>query len=131
MSDYRIGDVVKMLGLTADTLRYYEKLGLLTAVARNNSGIRIYTDKNISQLRFIQRAQKMNFSLAEIKDLLLMRKDPQHARKDVRELTNRKLAEIGVTLQELTTLQAELRLLINLCLGSDNGCPIIEGIDDV
>jgi len=130
MSDYRIGDVVKMLGLTADTLRYYEKLGLLTDVARNSSGIRIYIDKNISQLRFIQRAQKMNFSLAEIKDLLLMRKDPQHARKDVRELTSQKLAEIDLTLEELTTLQGELRLLVNLCLGSENGCPIIEGIDD-
>ena len=130
MSEYRIGDISKQLGLSADTLRYYEKINLLPKVSRTASGIRVYSDKDISRLRFIQRAQKMNFSLAEIASLLHMREDPQHARSEVRELTHKKLQEIEDHLQDLTTLRDELTLLSNLCTGSENGCPIIEGIEN-
>ncbi|MCF6256126.1 MAG: heavy metal-responsive transcriptional regulator [Gammaproteobacteria bacterium] len=130
MSDCRIGDISKQLGLSADTLRYYEKIKLLPKIKRTTSGIRIYSDKDISRLSFIQRAQKMNFSLAEIASLLQMREDPQHARSEVRELTHKKLAEIKSHLQDLTALRDELTLLSNLCAGSEDGCPIIEGIED-
>ncbi len=129
MNDYHIGDIGKQLGLTADTLRYYEKIGLLKNISRTASGIRVYSDKDISCLKFIQRAQKMNFTLAEIKGLLQMREDPQHARTEVRELSHRKLVEIETHLQDLTTLRNELTLLVNLCTGSGEGCPIIEGIE--
>jgi DNA-binding transcriptional MerR regulator len=129
MSNYHIGDIGKRLGFTADTLRYYEKIGLLKNISRTTSGIRVYNDKDISCLKFIQRAQKMNFTLAEIKDLLKMREDPQHARTEVRELSHRKLVEIETHLQDLTILRNELTLLVNLCTGSEEGCPIIEGIE--
>lgn len=130
MSNYRIGDVVKLLALSADTLRYYEKISLLPPVNRNASGIRIYCDKDISRLKFIQRAQKMNFSLAEIGELLKMREDPQHARDDIRQLTAKKLSEVETHLEELSSLRSELQLLLNLCRGSEDGCPIIEGLND-
>ena len=130
MSLYRIGDVTKKLGMSADTLRYYEKIKLLNKVSRTPSGIREYDDKDISRLKFIQRAQKMNFSLAEISDLLKMREDPQKVRDDVRQLTADKLTEVDEHLQSLTTLRNELQLLLNLCRGSEDGCPIIEGLDE-
>ncbi len=130
MSLYRIGDVTKKLGMSADTLRYYEKIKLLNKVSRTASGIREYDDKDISRLKFIQRAQKMNFSLAEISDLLKMREDPQKVRDDVRQLTADKLTEVDEHLQSLTTLRNELQLLLNLCRGSEDGCPIIEGLDE-
>jgi len=129
MKEYRIGDVSKQLGLSTDSLRYYEKIDLLKKIPRNESGIRLYSDKHLSILKFIQRAQKMNFTLAEIKDLLQMREDPQHARTEVRQLTYAKLEEVETHLQDLTTLKNELTLLINLCAGSEDGCPIIENID--
>lgn len=128
-SAYRIGDVTRLTGLPADTLRYYEKIDLLPPVNRTASGIRIYTDKDISRLNFIQRAQKMNFSLAEIASLLKMREDPQRARKGVRELTAAKLAEVETRLNEIATLRNELQLLLNMCQASEDGCPIIESID--
>lgn len=131
MSLYRIGDVTKKIGLTADTLRYYEKIKLLPKVSRNTSGIREYDDKDISRLKFIQRAQKMNFSLSEISDLLKMRENPQKVRDEVRQLTADKLLEVDEHLQSLTTLRSELQLLLNLCQGSKEGCPIIEGLDEV
>ncbi len=130
MNRYRIGDVTKKIGLSADTLRYYEKINLLPKISRTASGIREYDDKDLSRLKFIQRAQKMNFSLAEISDLLKMRENPQKVRDDVRQLTADKLSEVDEHLQSLTTLRNELQLLLNLCRGSENGCPIIEGLDE-
>jgi DNA-binding transcriptional MerR regulator len=130
MKLYRIGDITNLTSLSADTLRYYEKIGLLPRVSRTVSGIRQYEERDISRLRFIQRAQKMNFSLAEIGDLLKMRENPQHARDEVRQLASDKLAEVEERVNELDTLRKELRLLLNLCRASEDGCPIIEKIDN-
>jgi len=124
-----IGQVAARTGLSADTLRYYERLGLIGPVARTPSGRRRYGARDLSRLRFIRRAQQMGFSLAEIGQLLQMRDDPQNARPQVRRLTAAKLAEVEARLTELTTLRDELRLLLNLCRGSADGCPIIDGID--
>jgi len=127
---YKIGKVTKLIGITADTLRYYEKFGLLPNISRNASGIRQYDDKDISRLKFIKRAQSMNFCLNEIKELLTMREDPQHAKDSVRSLTVDKLKDVEAQIAELTTLQNELTLLLNLCRASEEGCPIIEDIDE-
>ncbi len=127
---YRIGDITKQLGLSADTLRYYEKISLLPTVSRNSSGIRQYDDKDIFRIKFIKRAQRINFSLDEIKNLLSMRDNPQHAKDSVRQLTADKLEDIKNQLDELMTLHNELQLLLNLCRSSEEGCPILENIDN-
>jgi len=129
MGQYRIGDVTEKLDLSADTLRYYEKIGLLPKVGRNGAGIRLYNDQDLSRLRFIQRAQKMDFTLAEIGELLKMREAPQKARKRVRELTAHKLAEVESRLAELKTLRNELALLMNLCSAGGKSCGIIKEIN--
>jgi len=126
---YKIGDVAKLTGMSSDTLRYYEKFGLIPMVSRNTSGIRQYSDKDISRLKFIKRAQRMNFSLNEIKELLHMREDPQNVQDSVRKLTAEKLKQVENQLTELSTLRNELQLLMNLCKDTQGGCPIIEGID--
>lgn len=126
---HRIGEVTGLTGLSADTLRYYERIGLLAPIHRAPSGARIYDQRDLSRLRFIQRAKTMNFSLEEIARLLEMREDPQHAREEVRELTQRKLSEVEAHLAELQTLRGELTLLINLCRGTEGGCPIIEDLE--
>ncbi len=126
---WRISEISELLGLSADTLRYYEKIGLLKQVARTSGGARVYTNKDLSRLRFIRRAQSMNFSLAEIANLLEMREDPQHARDEVRQMTRNKLVEVESQLKELKTLRNELKLLVDLCRGDADGCPIIDGID--
>ena len=129
MSAYQIGGLSKRIGLSPDTLRCYEKIRLLPPVARNTSGLRVYDDKDISRLNFIRRAQRMNFTLAEIGQLLEMRENPQNARVEVRALMQNKLQQVEEHLAELNTLRNEMRLLINLCQGADEGCPIIEDID--
>lgn len=126
---YRIGEVTRLTGLSADTLRCYEKIGLLPRVGRNPSGIRRYNDTDLSRLRFIQRAQVMDFGLADIAQLLKMRESPRHARAQVRELTRKKLTEVGARLEELKTLRNELQLLLDLCNANSSGCPIITDIE--
>ncbi|HEB58713.1 MAG TPA: heavy metal-responsive transcriptional regulator [Gammaproteobacteria bacterium] len=129
MASYKISEVTARTGLSADTLRYYEKIGLLPHVARTPSGVRRYDDKDLSRLAFIKRAQRMSFSLQEIRDLLSMREGPQQARDEVRQLTAEKLAQIEENLRELGTLKDELTLLLNLCRGAEDGCPIIEDLE--
>ncbi|MDT8283015.1 MAG: heavy metal-responsive transcriptional regulator [Gammaproteobacteria bacterium] len=126
---YKISDVSDQTGLSSDTLRYYEKIGLLKNVNRVSSGIRSYSESNLSCIRFIQRAKTMNFSLDEIAKLLQMRENPGRAKKSVRQLTQDKLVEVEAHLKTLSTLQKELTLLINLCTGSKEGCPIIDDIN--
>lgn len=125
---YRIGEVTRLLGLSADTLRYYERIGLMNGVGRV-SGARRYNERDLSCLRFIQRAQNMNFTLNEIGRLLRMREAPHQARKSARALTARKLVEVKARLEELRTLHDELQLLVNLCSGSRKGCAILREID--
>ena len=126
----KISKVTQLLNLSADTLRYYEKIKLLPPIARTSSGIRLYSDKNLSQIKFIKRAQTMGFSLAEIAQLLEFRKSPQQAKPEVRLLAKEKLTEIELRVKTLHSLQNELTLLINLCSQSEGGCPIIDGLEN-
>jgi len=128
MRTYRIGEISSKLELSVDTLRYYEKIGLLPSIARNPAQIRLYTDRDISRLKFIRRAQKMNFSLAEIGELLHFRDDPVTAKPYVRKLIVTKLSEIDHQLDALQALRNELKPLLNQCEEQMNCCPIIENI---
>jgi len=126
----QIGDVTKQLNISADALRYYEKIHLLLPISRDASGLRNYSEKDVSRLKFIQRAQRMGFSLEDIGRLLEFREAPQKAKPDVRRLAGEKLAYVEEQLRELKILRDELTLLINLCATSEDGCPIIEGLED-
>lgn len=127
----RIGEFAKNEGISPDTLRYYEKIRLLNPVSRSDAGIRYYSDKDVTRLRFIKRAQKMGFSLDEIAQLLSFREDPQQARPRVRELAHRKLVQIEDHLRELTVLREELASLTGLCGESRQDCPILARLDQV
>ncbi len=127
---YQIGEVTKKLKISADTLRYYEKIKLLPPISRNVSGLRMYSDKDISRMKFIKKAQRMKFSLDEISKLLKFRESPQTAKPDIRLLATDKLSEIEQHLRELQSLKNELSLLVNLCKGDKDGCPIIEGLEE-
>jgi len=126
----KIGEVIKQLDISGDTLRYYEKIALLPKIYRNDSGIRLYSDKNLSSIRFIKRSQHMGFSLAEIAKLLEFRQDPQHAKPEIRQLAGDKLLAIQEHLVQLNTLKSELTLLVSLCNASEDGCPIIDGLEN-
>lgn len=125
-----IGETAQNTGLSVDTLRYYEKVGLLPNIARDSGGRRYYGSSDLARLRFVQRAQRCDFSLDEIRQLLEFRSCRDAARPDVARLTEQKLDDIQHRLADLGQLQQQLKQLLQLCEGSDRGCPIIEGLDD-
>ena len=120
-----ISAAVAQTGLSADTLRFYERIGLLGPVARNAGGQRRYHPRDLERLRFVKRAQAMDFSLEEIGQLLVLRDQPDDVRADVRALTERKLAAIDRRIDSLTRLRDELTDLIRRCHASEQACPII------
>ena len=129
MTDYSIGEVSDRTGLSHDTLRYYEKIGLLGRVLRDAGGRRRYADKDISRLAFIQRAQSMNFSLQEIGELLHFREKPLQARPEVLALTQSKHQQVVARIDQLEHLRDELDLLLNLCRESQGeSCPILDNL---
>ncbi|KEZ76019.1 MULTISPECIES: MerR family DNA-binding protein [Salinisphaera] len=124
-----IGETAQQTGLSVDTLRYYEKIGLMPRIARDNRGRRRYESRDLARLRFIRRAQRCGFSLDEIRILLESRSCREAAQPEVARLTEQKLQEIQARMADLDRLQQELGQLLQLCRGSDQGCPIIDGLD--
>lgn len=128
MRAYSIGQTSAATGLSADTLRYYERIGLLGPVRRDAADRRRYCSSDIERLAFIRRAKQMNFSLAEVATLLRLRDEPQHARPQVQPLAVAKLGEITGRIEQLSLLRDELTLLLNLCSHSKAGCPILDSL---
>lgn len=129
MRTYMIGEVTDLTAVPQDTLRYYEKIGLLKPVARDPGGRRRYREHDLERLRFIRRGQKMSFSLAEIGKLLELRDAPARARPAVLQLAAAKLGDVEHHLDELNHLHGELQLLLNLCASSDGPCPILQSLE--
>lgn len=126
MSGCSIGTAAARTGMSADTLRYYERIGLMRGVPRDAGGRRCYTDAEFERLRFIARAQAMDFTLAEIGQLLELRDHPSTAREAARRLARDKLDAVTQRVRALRDLGAELRLLLSRCSDTADHCPILE-----
>lgn len=124
-----IGEVAAEIGMSPDTLRYYEKIRLLPPSSRTAGGKRLYHDQDIARLRFIQRAKSVGFSLGEIGKLLRFREKPAQSSRAARELAVKKYAQVKEQLALLHTIEAELALLLELCRGGSDECPILTTLD--
>lgn len=127
---WAIGEMSEMTGLSADTLRYYERIGLLPAPARNPGGRRVYRERDLGRIRFIQRAQAIGFSLEEIGQLLRFREDPTGSSRAVRELAVRKHKAVREQMGLLRRMEAELGLLTSICRGDSDHCPILDHLEE-
>ena len=125
-----IGDACAATGLSADTLRFYERIGLLDRVPRNAGGQRHYRAGDTARLRFVRRAHATDFGLDEIGQLLEMRETGGDRRSEVRALTEQKLAAVEKRIATLTQLRDELAELIAACRESEHDCPIIGRMDE-
>jgi MerR family copper efflux transcriptional regulator len=127
-----IGTVANEIGVSTHTLRYYEKAGLLESVNRTESGKRLYDERAINQIKFIKRAQRMHFSLDEIKQFIRLDQVTITPKPEVRKLVNSKLSVINKELEELSALKASLETLLDSCQSSTNkeSCPILNQLKD-
>ena len=100
MQSFQIGQVARRTGLTVDAIRFYEKAGLLLPAARSAGGYRLYHDRHVADLEFIQRAQQLGFSLNEIRELVAIQHHPQEACVHVRDLIAQKLAVVRSKIED-------------------------------
>jgi MerR family transcriptional regulator, mercuric resistance operon regulatory protein len=123
---YTIGRLAGAVGVNVETVRYYQRRGLLSAPSRMTGRFRRYTDTDVERLRFIKRAQSTGFTLAEIETLLSLRESQSCA--DTRALAARKLAVVEERLRDLRRLRIELKEWIDLCDHNpiDAPCPSIR-----
>jgi MerR family copper efflux transcriptional regulator len=126
------GQLAKAAGVGVETVRFYERKGLLDAPARKDSGYRQYDAEAVERLRFIRRAQQVGFTLKEIRDLLALRDDPDARRADVRDRAAGKIADIDAKVRDLLAMRASLVGLLESCDGDGpaSGCPIITAFGD-
>jgi Hg(II)-responsive transcriptional regulator len=124
----RTGELAQRAGVHVETLRFYERKGLLPEPPRRASGYREYPPDTVDRVRFIKRAQELGFSLREVKELLSMRQVPR-AKADVRRLAQARLAEIEHKIRDLEAMRKTLNELLCAC-DSRNiaSCPIIESL---
>lgn len=125
-----IGTVARQLGLSTHTLRYYEKIALLAPVAKTAGGRREYSRADIKRVQFIKRAQRMHFSLDDIRRLIELDNAAAVEKPQAQRLVQEKLGEIEESLNDLKQLKADLSQMLEACLTSGEGenCPIIEGM---
>jgi len=122
-----IGEAAAATGLPAKTIRFYESEGLIDPPRRSAGNYRLYDERHVATLRFIQRARQLGFSVAEVAALVALWRDKRRASADVRRLATAHLADIDARIDELKRLRRTLEGLIERCHGDDRpDCPIID-----
>jgi len=131
MSTLSIGKVAKKTGITVETIRFYEKRGLLKAPERTPSGFRQYSSEAVKRIRFIQHAKDAGFTLGEISELLTLRESASDSCGLVQARAEIKLQDVENRLNELHLVKNALTELIARCKASDQmgECPILEALE--
>ncbi|MDF1552859.1 MAG: MerR family DNA-binding protein [Deferrisomatales bacterium] len=127
--DPTIGQVAKAAGVGVETVRFYERKGLVSRPERAERGFRRYPPETVSRVRFIRRAKKLGFTLREIAELLALRADPSC--EEIRARAEDKLASINGKITSLERMRAVLEELVGRCraFGSGAECPILAAME--
>lgn len=126
------GQLARACGVGPETIRFYERQGLIPEAPRSGGGYRHYSADAVHRLRFIRRAKALGFSLPEIAELLALQDGPGGDRARVKQITESKLHEIEAKIADLEGMRAALSELAEQCSGHGpvQGCPIIETLAD-
>jgi Hg(II)-responsive transcriptional regulator len=127
----KTGELAKRAGVNVETLRFYERKGLLPGPPRRASGCREYPVDSVRVIRFITRAQELGFSLREIRELLALQVQPGVTCAEVRDKAEQKAAEVRRKIADLTAFERALQKLTASCSGRGpaTDCPILEHLD--
>ena len=128
-SSMKIGEAAAASGCHLETIRYYERIGLLPEPARRGNGYRDYTPKEVEQLRFITRGRDLGFSLDEIRTLLKLSERAEMPCDEVDRLARQQLAQVQSRIRELQSMARELERTIVSCAGESCGeCAILGAL---
>lgn len=132
MESMTVGKLVKMAGINMETVRYYERIGLMPQPKRKESGYRMYSETDLKRLLFIKRAKELGFVLREISELLELRIESTGTCGDVKHLAEHKLQDVEKKIQDLQKIRMVLKKLVVQCVNeeiSTEECPILEAIE--
>ena len=127
-----IGQIAKQAGVNVQTIRFYERKGLLDEPPRRASGYRQYPEVSVARVRFIRRAKDLGFSLKEIHELLALRIDEESSAVEVKVRAEAKIADIALRISDLERMKEALAELTDCCRGSGAiaDCPILEALEE-
>lgn len=124
-----IGELAKTTDTKIETIRYYERIGLLPAPARTSGNYRIYSESQIGRLSFVRRARDLGFTIEEVRGLLSLSDQKARSCEAVDAIARQHLAEVDSKITDLTALRRELDSIINQCsCGTIAECQIIEAL---
>ena len=131
MKPMTIGQVAKQTGVGIETIRFYERRGLIDEPPRRDSGYRQYSEDVIARIEFIKRAKELGFSLKEINELLSLRVDHDTSCGDVRSRAEEKIADTREKIRELQRIMKALKQLATACTGRGptGECPILDALE--
>jgi len=131
MTGMTIGQIARKAGTGVETIRFYEKRGLIPSPARRSSGYREYPPDTVRRLRFIRHAKDLGFTLNEIQDILALRIDPESTCEDVRLRARSKISDIDQRIAQLVRIKESLERIERRCRGQgpSSECPILEVLD--
>ncbi len=125
----RISDLAKATGCHLETVRYYERIGLLPPPVRSKAGYRDYRDSDVERLRFVVRSRALGFSLEEIRSLLTLASRTELSCKQVDGVARTHLAQVEAKQRELAALATELRGMIETCHHDTRAtCAILQSL---
>lgn len=131
MKQLTIGKLAEQTGVSADTLRYYEKMGLLEGASRSQAGYRLYDQDTVRVVRFIRGAKELSFTLDEIKQLLTLKQSDQSTCGEILKHTEAKIKEAEHRIKDLKEIRKVLKGLAEQCPADDTPsdcCPILDHI---
>jgi len=129
MSRLSIGDLAKQTGTKVETIRYYERIGLLPSPARTQGNYRVYDARQLDQLSFIRRARDLGFSIDQIRELMGLAEKRDQSCEAVDAIARQHLMEIERKIADLSALHHELSNVIGLCQrGTVADCRILEAL---
>ncbi len=130
MATLTIGRVARQAGVGVETVRFYERQGLLEEPPRGQSGYRHYGEDAVARLRFIKRAKQLGFTLKEIKELLALHRDPSTPAAEVRQRAKAKIADIEAKIETLQKMRTALVNLTTACSGHRTSaeCPLLDAL---
>lgn len=131
MQNLRTGELAKRAGVNVETLRFYEREGLMPEPPRRMSGYREYPPESVQRIRFIKRVQELGFSLREVRELLALRVERGTTCADVRLKAQEKAREVRQKITDLKAIEWALENLTATCSGDGplTECPILESLD--
>jgi DNA-binding transcriptional MerR regulator len=137
MVGVHIGQAASVAGVSVDTIRFYQKIGLIKSAGRSAGGYRLFDGEDIHDLKFVRHAQELGFSLTEVKQLLALQQK-HHVCSEVQFMLKRKLRDVRAKINSLSRLEAELATAFRNCnrelrlkreIKHEDCCPLLTKLD--